>query len=275
MGVAPRVDVAVAAIDGLCGEVHLLDELRAVELTVRARLDLRVASAHQQGRQPADLQVQADVEEQVGSIQLERQARLGVDEVGILGGERKGTDADQVSPDPFRQGRQVGNRSDHPDLGPSRSGGTQGNADGAEEKKRKTDCSRCRHGRYSQKGRDNERGGSYRAVGRSVQLPDMDAQEREARRNAEDPERDALGRSGERRRALGSEPEQRNRRGPPCAPPVVKQSRAGRRGQGQNDSGTDGSQLAPAALGSQAMIVGMTRAVGDHALDPHGPCWPG
>ena len=86
---------------------------RRVEIAVRARLDLRVAALLDQRRQPADLQLAADDDQQVGLLQLEDEARLGFDEVRILIAARDRLDGDAVAADLARNRREIlGGRDD-------------------------------------------------------------------------------------------------------------------------------------------------------------------
>ncbi len=55
-----------------------------VEVTLGTDLHLRVATLLDERRQPADLQFATDGNQDIGLLQLQDEARLGFDEVGIL-----------------------------------------------------------------------------------------------------------------------------------------------------------------------------------------------
>src|SRR2546430_12974150 len=55
-----------------------------VEISVGALLNLRVAALRDERRQPADLEIASDHNEDVGVIELEDEARLRLDEVRVL-----------------------------------------------------------------------------------------------------------------------------------------------------------------------------------------------
>ena len=55
-----------------------------IEIARRADLNLRVAALLDERRQPADLELAADDDQQIGLLQLQDEARLGLDEVRIL-----------------------------------------------------------------------------------------------------------------------------------------------------------------------------------------------
>src|SRR5437867_901245 len=50
----------------------------------RARLDLAVSALLDERRQPPDLQLASDRHQEVGALELQNEARLGLDEVRIL-----------------------------------------------------------------------------------------------------------------------------------------------------------------------------------------------
>ena len=76
---------------------------RGIEVALGARLDLRVAALVEQRRQPADLQLAADDDQQVGLRELEDEARLRLDEVRVLVAARDRLDLHLVAADLARQ----------------------------------------------------------------------------------------------------------------------------------------------------------------------------
>ena len=80
---------------------------RGVEVAVGAGLDLRVAALLDERRQPADLQLASDDDQQVGLLQLQDEAWLGFDEVRILVAARERIDGDAIAADLARDRRQV------------------------------------------------------------------------------------------------------------------------------------------------------------------------
>ena len=82
--IALRVHVAHRARDLARRDLENRAPERRVEIAVGAGLNLRVAALLDQRRQPADLQLAADDDQQVGLLQLQDEARLGLDEVRIL-----------------------------------------------------------------------------------------------------------------------------------------------------------------------------------------------
>ena len=97
--VAQRVDVAHRAQligrDG--GDVFGANRRRRVDVARLAALDAPVARLLHQRRQPADLQVEADVHQRVGAVQRQHQRRLRLDEVRVLVAARQRRDIDPVA----------------------------------------------------------------------------------------------------------------------------------------------------------------------------------
>ena len=71
-----------------------------------------VAALRDQWRQPADFQLQAHIDQQVGLAQLEQEAGLGFDEVRILIALGHRFYVDRVAADFLGQGGHVGGRGD-------------------------------------------------------------------------------------------------------------------------------------------------------------------
>ena len=84
MRIAGRVHVTHGARDLGGRYLQDADVLRGIEVTVGTRLDLRVAAAVEERRQPADLQLAADRDIQVGAAHRQDEARLRLHEVRIL-----------------------------------------------------------------------------------------------------------------------------------------------------------------------------------------------
>jgi hypothetical protein len=101
------VDVPGAAVGGV-RHLEPLDPLRGVDEAGSAGLHLGVSRVGEQRRRPADLELEADFDEEVGALQFQQVRRLGVDEVRILeaGGDRR--DLDARAADLARDGGEVG-----------------------------------------------------------------------------------------------------------------------------------------------------------------------
>jgi hypothetical protein len=112
MRVAAGVDVAHAAVHRPDRHVEHVDELRAIEVAAAPRLDVRVARAGEEYREPPDLEVETDEEQQIGAVQLEREARLRVDEVRILRRERERADVHRLAADVLRDRGEIGDGRD-------------------------------------------------------------------------------------------------------------------------------------------------------------------
>ena len=82
--VAEGMDVAHGAGHLARRDVEDLGRRGGVEVAVGAGLDLRVAALLDERREPADLELAPDHDEQVGLRELQDEAGLGLDEVGIL-----------------------------------------------------------------------------------------------------------------------------------------------------------------------------------------------
>ena len=117
MRVALRVDVAHRAVHLGGGHVEDGDRARAVEVAQLAGLDLRVARAEHERRQPTDLQLEPDVQQQIGLVQDQHQARLGLDEVRVLVALAERFDLDTVAADFLGERAERGDRGHHPQRG--------------------------------------------------------------------------------------------------------------------------------------------------------------
>jgi hypothetical protein len=124
--VAAGVDVAHRAVDLLRGDLEAPHHGRAVQEAGGARHDLGVTRAHLEVGQPADLQLQASRQQQVGPRQRERQAGARVHEVRVLRGQRQRRDGAAVPHDRARQRGQIGQGGDHADLGRGQAGRERG-----------------------------------------------------------------------------------------------------------------------------------------------------
>jgi hypothetical protein len=78
------MDVTLGAIDFRGGHIEHVDGRRSVEVAWGPELDVRVATAHDQRRQPTDLEIQPGVDEEARARKRDEQAGLGLDEVRIL-----------------------------------------------------------------------------------------------------------------------------------------------------------------------------------------------
>jgi hypothetical protein len=118
------VDVAHRAIHRPRRDLEQPDVPRAVEVAAAARQDLRVARAALERRQPARLELEPDRHEHVGLVELQHEARLGVDEVRILRRQRERGDRHLVAAHLAGERGEVRHRGDDLDL--RRRGGAEG-----------------------------------------------------------------------------------------------------------------------------------------------------
>jgi hypothetical protein len=77
------MDISGAAVGGV-RHFESFDPLRGVDEPGAARRDSRIAGVREQRGRPAELELEPDLDEQVGFLELEQERRLGVDEMGIL-----------------------------------------------------------------------------------------------------------------------------------------------------------------------------------------------
>ena len=99
MRVAQGVDIPHRPRDGAGGNLENRGAQRRVQITLRARLDLRVAALLDERRQPADLELASDRYQQVRFLKLEDEARLRLDEMRILIASRHRFDRDPIAAD--------------------------------------------------------------------------------------------------------------------------------------------------------------------------------
>ncbi len=111
------MDVAHRPIHALARDLEEVDERRDLEVAVAADLDVAVARAGLERRQPADLEREADGDEQVGAREREREVGPGVDEVRVLRRERERLDRDVIAADLARDAPRSGCRGDDPEIG--------------------------------------------------------------------------------------------------------------------------------------------------------------
>ena len=95
--VAHRMHVAHGTRDLPGGDLEDLDCQRRVQVAACAGLDVGVAALLDERWQPADLQLASDQDQQVGRVELEDEARLGLDEVRVLISARQRLDAHLVA----------------------------------------------------------------------------------------------------------------------------------------------------------------------------------
>ena len=91
--------VAHGARDLRGGDLQNLAELGHVQIAALPDLDLGIAALRDQRRQPSDLQLQSDDHQQVGLAEIQQEAGLGLDEVGVLIALGDGIDSDVVAAD--------------------------------------------------------------------------------------------------------------------------------------------------------------------------------
>ena len=115
--VAERVHVAHGSGDLPGRQVEDFRGERRIEIAVGARLDPGVARLVDQRRQPADFQVAPDHHQQIRLVQLQHEARLGLDEVRILVAAGERFDGDLVAADLADDRRQVARRGDDVEAG--------------------------------------------------------------------------------------------------------------------------------------------------------------
>ena len=72
-----------------------------------------ITALRDERRQPADLEIKPDLDQQVGVLQLQQETRLGFDEVWILIALGDRFNIDAVASDFLRQGGHVRGRGDH------------------------------------------------------------------------------------------------------------------------------------------------------------------
>src|SRR5262245_63614393 len=84
MGVALGMHVAHGPRDLALWDLEDGSVQRCVHVSCRAWLNLGVTALLDQRRQPPNFQLSSDEDEDVGLLQLEDEARLGLDEVWVL-----------------------------------------------------------------------------------------------------------------------------------------------------------------------------------------------
>src|ERR1700730_5540858 len=99
MWVSKRMNVALCAGDLSRGDLQNFGESGGVKIFRRADLDLWIGGLRDQRRGPPDLQFEAHDDQQVRPLQLQEEAGLGVNEVGILVAACDGLDVNFVAAD--------------------------------------------------------------------------------------------------------------------------------------------------------------------------------
>jgi hypothetical protein len=112
--VAERMDVAHRAVE-LRGHLEKSQCRRRLEITRRPALDLRVAGLLQQDRQPADLELGAIRDDEIGRARARNQARLRVHAMHVLHRRGCGVDVDVIAAELGRERAPVGGRREHAD----------------------------------------------------------------------------------------------------------------------------------------------------------------
>ena len=134
--VAAGVEIAAAPVHDAGRHVEHLDDARGGEAARAAGLDLRVARLVHERRQPADLEVEPDVHEEIGVPELHREDGVRVHEVRILDAARQALDADAIAADLARERGEPLGGGDDPGIG----GGERG------EEQRESSDERGAHG---------------------------------------------------------------------------------------------------------------------------------
>ena len=102
----------------------------AVQVADGSGSDVAIARSRDEGGKPANLELQACVDEEVRSVELDHHARLGLHEVGVLGALHEGDHVHAISADAGGQVPEVRDRRDNSETGEGRlsenEGGRQG-----------------------------------------------------------------------------------------------------------------------------------------------------
>ena len=110
------MNVAHGAADRSLRLLQNLGELGGVEITRRRRLDLGIAALRDQRRQPPNLKVESDDDEQVGMAQFQKKAGLGLDKMRVLIAFGDRFNVDLVAANLLRQRSQVRGGGNHVEL---------------------------------------------------------------------------------------------------------------------------------------------------------------
>ncbi len=132
MRVAQRVHVPFRARDGAGRHVEDSGRRRGIEIALRSGLDLRVPALRDERREPADLEIAADDDQQVRLVQDQDEARLRLDEMRVLVALGQRRDLDLVAPHFLGDGRHVLSGGDNVERRARRDGGQQHGADGGD-----------------------------------------------------------------------------------------------------------------------------------------------
>ena len=118
-GLPPRVDVAFGAVEArrLFEQRHVARRLEVARL---ARLDLRIAGLLRHERQPADLELGAGRDDEVGAARARDEARLRLDVMRVLQRVGRGVDVDLVAAQLLRERAPFGHRGEHVERGERR-----------------------------------------------------------------------------------------------------------------------------------------------------------
>src|SRR5713226_7360475 len=108
MRIAERVNVAFRASDYARGDFENSGETRSVKIAGGADLDFGIRGLGDQRRQPSDFQLETDNDQEIGALELEQEARLGVDKVRILIAAGNGFNFNFVATDFLRESGKVG-----------------------------------------------------------------------------------------------------------------------------------------------------------------------
>src|SRR5713101_8112905 len=106
--IAERVNVAFGASDHARGNFENFGETRSVKIAGGADLDFGIGGLRDQRRQPADFKLETDNDQEIGALELEQEARLGVDKVRILIAAGNGFNFNFVATDFLRESGKVG-----------------------------------------------------------------------------------------------------------------------------------------------------------------------
>ena len=105
--IAQGMHIAHRARDLCRGDLENLAELRHVDIAPASHLDLGISTLRDQGRQPSDLELQAHHHQQIRFLELQQEAGLRLDEMGILIAFGDGLDGNPIAADFGGQRSQV------------------------------------------------------------------------------------------------------------------------------------------------------------------------
>jgi hypothetical protein len=114
--IALRMNVAERTIDSR-GHFEQVELRRRLEVARRARLDARIARFLHEDRQPADFELRAGGDHQVGRAGARNETGLGVDAVDVLQRARRNVDIHAVATELGGQGAPIRRRGENLECG--------------------------------------------------------------------------------------------------------------------------------------------------------------